>query len=106
MLRAVKDHLADSLSTFPQLMDDFKPQSLHFYMANLTSMRKLIAPELSGLYQQWLIDQSIKPLRKYAQKAKQHWPQLAGEIIKLRDRFRDDKVYIEQLANLIEKNYL
>ncbi|MEN8251268.1 MAG: hypothetical protein ABFS32_20215 [Bacteroidota bacterium] len=46
MLRAVKDYLADSLSTLPDLIANFRQEPFHFYMANLTSMRKTIAQGL------------------------------------------------------------
>ena len=106
MFRAVKDHLADSLSTFPQLLGDFKPQSLHFYMANLTSMRKLITPELTKRYEQWLSDQSLTPLMEYAEAAKHHWLTLAHEMIELKSQYPDINAYTKQLALLIDSNYL
>lgn len=115
MFRAVKDHLADSLSTFPQLMNDFKPQSLHFYIANLTSMRKILSPGLISLYEQWVKEerlneglkvQSLTALQAYAEMAKKHWLQLARKMIDLKGQFPDKKTYIEQLALLIEKNAL
>ncbi len=106
MFRAVKDHLADSLSTFPQLFNDFKPESLSFYIANLTSMRKLITPELTRLYAQWSIDQSLTSLQEYAQTAQQHWLQLASKMIDLRQQCDDIKDYTEKLALLVERNYL
>jgi hypothetical protein len=110
MFRAVKDHLADSLSTFPQLMNDFKPQSLHFYIANLTSMRKILSPRLIFLYELWLKegfkDQPLAGFQEYVETAKAHWLQLAREMIDLKEQYPDIKSYTKQLVLLVERSYL
>ena len=53
MLRAVRDHLADSISTFPSLIEEQNEASIHFYMGNLNNMRKHLYPSLQEAYQQW-----------------------------------------------------
>ncbi|MCW8922416.1 MAG: hypothetical protein OQK69_02130, partial [Gammaproteobacteria bacterium] len=42
MARAVRDHLADALSTLPTLIEQNNQASIHFYFANLTNIRKHI----------------------------------------------------------------
>ena len=107
MLRAVKDHLADSLSTLPELLSDFRPESFHFYIANLTSMRKTIAPDLMQCYEQWRYDNAnLKLLAVYIEKAHKHWLQLAQHIIVLRDEYPDNKTYVSKIAESIEQSYL
>ena len=109
MLRAVKDHLADSLSTLPQLINDFRPESYHFYMANLTSMRKTIAPGLTECYDNWYQsdnDSLPKSLVNYVQRAESHWLQVAGRIMELRQLYDDNRRYTDQIAELIEQSYL
>ena len=54
MARAVRDHLADALSTLPSLIERAHPPSLHFYFANLSGMRKQIYPALLNAYQHWV----------------------------------------------------
>jgi len=106
LFRAVKDHLADSLSTLPKLLQDFHPESLHFYMANLSSMRKTIAPRLVYHYQQWLETQSLDALTEYIHKASSHWLHLGQEMIRLKGEYPNLKAYDEQLNILVENNYL
>lgn len=110
MLRAVKDHLADSLSTLPELIADFRPESFHFYMANLTSMRKTIAPGLTECYESWwrsnITDSTPDFLQSYIKQAKSHWLKLAQKILELRDRYADNKIYSLKVAQIIEQSYL
>ena len=53
MVRAVRDHLADALSTLPGLLQENRGASLHFYMANLTAMRKELFPSFAHAYKIW-----------------------------------------------------
>jgi len=106
IFRAVKDHLADSLSTLPQLLETFYPESLHFYMANLSSMRKTIAPQLEQQYQLWLDTQDLNALRQYVQRAKKHWLKIGKEMVDMRGQYETIKDYAEAINQLIEKNYL
>ena len=64
MARAVRDHLADAISTLPVLLDKQHQASIHFYMANLTSMRKHIFPSLIAAYSAWLENNDISQLQK------------------------------------------
>ena len=105
IFRAVKDHLADSLSTLPRLMETFYPESLHFYMANLSSMRKTIAPQLEQCYQDWLATQDLEPLRQYVRKAQSHWSDLGREMIARREQYKNIKDYTEAVNDLVAKNY-
>lgn len=63
LLRALRDHLADSLTTLPRLLKDLADQpslesdparAVHFYFANLTGMRKALWPELRAAYDHWV----------------------------------------------------
>lgn len=48
--RAVRDHLADSLTVLPALLTQGNEPSLHFYFANLRGMRRELHPEISQAY--------------------------------------------------------
>jgi hypothetical protein len=54
MARAVRDHLADCLVTLPALAEGADPASLHFFLGNLTGMRKEIFPRLLDAYRAWM----------------------------------------------------
>ena len=52
-LRAIKDHIADTISTLPGLLETDNIPALHFYFANLTGMRREIFPEAIQAYRKW-----------------------------------------------------
>ena len=64
MIRAVRDHLADSLTTLPDLVSKGKDAALHFYFANLNSVRKDLFPALYQGYQSWLNGEGYNQLKK------------------------------------------
>jgi len=52
-LRAIKDNIADTISTLPGLLESENIPALHFYFANLTGMRREIFPEAIQAYSKW-----------------------------------------------------
>ena len=104
MARAVRDHIADALSTLPELIKRAEPAQIHFYFANLSSMRKVIFPSLMKAYLEWLVDKDISPIRKQINKAKKHWLDLAQSLMKLHRQYGDDSHL--HLESLIKSNYL
>ena len=64
MLRAVRDNLADALSTLPGLLQDDNPASLHFYMANMNNMRKALFPAFVSAYDNWSISADSRELEQ------------------------------------------
>ncbi len=81
MARAVRDHLADSLTTLPFLVAQNDPASLHFYFANLTAMRKELFPSAMRTYQRWQKDEDNKVLLDLAQESTAHWQPLLESIV-------------------------
>ncbi|HEC19184.1 MAG TPA: hypothetical protein ENI97_07555 [Gammaproteobacteria bacterium] len=101
MVRAVRDHLADSLSTLPALLEAQNTASLHFYFANLTGLRRELYPEALQAYAAWVDSGSLAPLEQLCQKGQQRWQQLAQQILALYADTPDSKQltqYIEQLC--------
>jgi hypothetical protein len=104
MVRAVRDHLADALSTLPGLLADVNPASLHFYMANMTSMRKDLFPELLAAYEIWTVTGRTHELEQLAGEAAAHWQMLAEKIL---DLYREQGCAFQPALNsLIEANTL
>ncbi len=85
MARAVRDHYADALKTLPALIENNNQASIHFYFANLTSMRKLLFPSLMKAYEDWCVSKTrnITPVAHVLTRADQHWQQLAREILNI-----------------------
>lgn len=101
-LRALRDHLADSLSTLPALLDDGKPSNIHFFFATLTPMRKALAPELPRVYATWLKTQRLDDLSNYIAQAQAHWADLGQRILRL----HADGATLDSLQSLIDANPL
>jgi hypothetical protein len=80
MLRAVRDHLADSLTTLPHLLQNANEASIHFYFGNMTAMRKYLAPSLINAYVHWHETKDLSLLDEYSIYAQSHWNTLAEEL--------------------------
>ena len=88
MARAVRDHLADCLVTLPALAEAGEPASLHFYMGNLTAMRREVFPTLVGTYQTWWERaaspaHSAAPFIDVAQRGRDHWQRVGHAMLDL-----------------------
>ena len=83
MLRAIRDHLADSITTLPALLKDNNPASLHFYFGNMTAMRKYLAPALMEAYEIWNETGSLDALHEIVTQSQNHWQTLASDVAAL-----------------------
>ena len=79
--RAVRDNLADCLSTLPTLLDRDNPASLHFWFANFDGMRREIYPWLAEAYDQWLVDGERSGLAAAVAAGRSRWQQVAEQIL-------------------------
>lgn len=86
MLRAIRDHLADALSTLPALLQRRQTASIHFYFANLNSMRKYLYPGLMGAYEAWCQGEEFAILRKQMLAGKAHWQALCEEVLSFAEK--------------------
>ena len=104
MVRAVRDHLADALSTLPGLIEDLNPATLHFYVANLTSMRKSLFPEFISAYEIWDSTGDSGALLETAQAGHKHWLGLAYGIMSLYNTTNMDLE--NEIISLVDANTL
>ncbi|MGD8743815.1 MAG: hypothetical protein PVH46_10375 [Granulosicoccaceae bacterium] len=79
--RAVRDHLADSLTTLPVLIADADPARLHYYFANFASLRKAIWPELLDAYHDWRNTGSLSALEQQVRMAPDKWRNIAANML-------------------------
>ena len=100
MIRAVRDHLADSLTTLPGLVSKGKDASLHFYFANLTSMRKHIFPGLTQAYETWVTLGERDAIEDLVPVSETHWNALANQMLDIYRNSPDD--YANQIQTLVE----
>lgn len=104
MARAIKDHLADALSTLPRLLENREPAQLHFYFANLSGMRRVLFPSLYEAYNQWISSNSLQPIKQLINQSEEHWAKLANNLLELFEKHQQ-KSYPEMEA-LIKNSYL
>jgi hypothetical protein len=81
MARAVRDHLADCLVTLPALADRADPPRLHFYLGNLTHMRREIFPGLETAYAEWQATGSTAAIKSLARRGREHWQRVAMRLL-------------------------
>jgi hypothetical protein len=97
--RAMRDHLADALTTLPWLLQHPQSRSLHFYFVNFTGLRKALYPSLHAAYQRWLETDDISALAEQVTQGAQRWE---GEAANLLDLHR---AHNAKLAGTIEAAY-
>lgn len=83
MARAVKDHIADAISTLPRLIANNDDAQIYFYFANFKGMRREIFPSLLEAYQQWLNNKDLTLLNTWTEQAQQHWLKTAQAMLAL-----------------------
>jgi len=79
--RAVRDCLADCLTTLPGLLAEDNIPGLHFYFASLTPLRKSMFPELSASYQQWRKQGSVSGIKLAIKCGQGHWLNIANSLV-------------------------
>ena len=83
MLRAIRDHLADSLTTLPNLLEKNSAPSWHFYFGNLNNMRKDLFPSIINAYDEWYETGSLSKISELISNAQQHWLNLCTQILEV-----------------------
>ena len=104
MLRAIRDHLADSLTTLPALLICNSASSWHFYFGNLNNMRKDLFPSLIKGYDEWYQTGSLSKMSEIIEQGQNHWLQLCQQILQLNGT--DIKSLQNEIQSLIENNRL
>jgi len=100
LARAVRDNLADCLSTLPRLTERDAAGSIHFYFANFEGVRSRLFPQLAHAYQGWRESGDLALLRLVADAGRAHWRETALALLRLRQR--DPGAAEETIAAWIE----
>ena len=90
MVRAVRDHLADCVSTLPTLLADGNAASLHFYFANLKGMRRELFPRLLDAYRHWVDSGSLIRLNDEVRNGADLWRERASRLLEIHRRHGED----------------
>ena len=78
--RAVRDCLADCLSTLPGLIAEDNQVGIHFYFASLTTLRKSMFPALADSYRSWRESGSLSGIKEAIKRGQAHWLQTANRL--------------------------
>jgi len=79
--RAVRDNLADCISTLPELISSGKPCSLHFYFSNFEGLRRSLFPSLMEAYALWVKNGDVSGLQKVIEEGKDFWLRVARQLL-------------------------
>lgn len=104
MVRAIRDHLADSLTTLPALLKNNSAPSWHFYFGNLNNMRKDLYPALIDGYNEWYQSGSLSKITNVIEQGKEHWLSLCQKILTINENSL--KLLQDEIQNLIEAHRL
>jgi hypothetical protein len=83
LARAVRDNLADCLSTLPRLIEREAAGSIHFYFANFEGVRASLFPLLDRAYRGWRQSGKLGDLRDAALAGSAHWHRAALQLLRL-----------------------
>jgi hypothetical protein len=81
LARAVRDNLADCLSTLPTLIEGKADLSLHFYFAGFEGLRRSLFPRLAAAYAAWRSTGDDAGLRLALHDGQAHWEQAARHLL-------------------------
>ena len=104
MLRAARDHLADSLTTLPYLLSKNSTASWHFYFGNLNNMRKDLYPTLIQGYEEWYNTGSLSKMSEVIYEGKQHWLNTCIQALQIHQSNTANQQ--SEIQKLIENNRL
>jgi hypothetical protein len=81
--RAVRDLLADCLSTLPALIERSALPSLHFYFATFDAPRRQLFPQALAAYDDFARSGDLDPLRQAVQDGRARWLATAQGLLAL-----------------------
>ena len=81
LARAVRDNLADCLSTLPALLEREARASIHFYFSQFDGLRRELFPALAAGYREWRESGAAGSLRAAIERGSAHWTSVARDLL-------------------------
>ena len=81
LARAIRDNLADCLSTLPELIAHDKTCSLHFYFSIFDGLRRSLFPSLVEAYECWNENGDVVALHNAIDAGSTHWHKVARDLL-------------------------
>lgn len=85
--RAVRDHLADCLSTLPALLERENLPALHFYFATFDALRRQLFPQAMQAYEHFLKHADLDRLRQVTRAGQDYWLATARALLAGYDQY-------------------
>jgi len=82
-VRAIRDLLADCLSTLPALLERANLPALHFHFASFDAPRRQMFPQALDAYEEFLRDGTTQRLATVVGEGTERWLATAGELLAL-----------------------
>lgn len=90
LARAVRDNLADCLSTLPALIEQENWASLHLWFANFDGLRRELFPRLSAAYETYAQADNVAPIGQAALAGREHWQAVGERLLALRRQLGEE----------------
>ena len=81
--RAIRDHLADAITTLPWLLNTNRTAALHFYFANFSGLRKVLFPQALEAYNEFNLHHSLTALEDICASSITKWENEASELLNI-----------------------
>jgi hypothetical protein len=89
LARAVRDLLADCLSTLPGLLERANLPALHFYFATFDAPRRQLYPEALDAYDHFLRNAALDRLWHAVREGRERWLETARRLLALSPAARE-----------------
>ena len=90
--RAVRDLLADCLSTLPTLLERANLPALHFHFATFDAPRRQLFPQALEAYEHFLRHGTLDRLRQVVREGKERWLEVARWLVALDPAARESAI--------------
>lgn len=88
-MRAVRDLLADCLSTLPALIERGNAPALHFYFATFDALRRQLFPQALAAYEDYARNGATDRLRRVVDEGRERWLESARRLLALTPAARE-----------------
>jgi hypothetical protein len=89
IVRAVRDLLADCISTLPALLARRNIPALHFHFATFDAPRRQLFPQALEAYEEFSRSEDLRPLHQVAREGKERWLECARGLLALSPAARE-----------------
>jgi hypothetical protein len=94
LARAVRDNLADCLTTLPALLEREAHASIHFWFAQFDGLRRELFPSLLAAYRDWSERGAARSLARALVAGAAHWERIARRFVSVARPAADPHAFV------------